>query len=337
MNGTLEMQAEMLANKIKHYLITTMGVTLDEANPEEFYRAFSLTLREELMINWTATSHTYRNNRVRMLYYICMEYMPGRFLGNNTTNIRATKLVQKVMEKMNRNLKEELSYEPDPGLGNGGLGRLASCLMDSLATQQYPAIGYGLRYQYGIFDQELWDGVQVERPDTWLLHENPWEFRRDIHAASVYYSGQLVPLKNKKGEDIYDLTDYEEVRALPYDIPIIGYEENSRFNVNTLRLWTTKESPRNFQLQRFNAGQLDQAGENTSLTDVLYPNDNNEIGKRIRLKQEFLLSSASVQDIIANYLRHHPDMSDFANSVRIQINDTHPTLVIVELMRILLK
>ena len=337
MNGTLEMQAEMLANKVKHYLITTMGVTLEESTPEQFYRAFSLTLREEVMINWTATSHTYRNNRVRMLYYICMEYLPGRFLGNNTTNIRATKLVQKVMENMNRNLKEELSYEPDPGLGNGGLGRLASCLMDSLATQQYPAIGYGLRYQYGIFDQEIWDGVQVERPDTWLLHENPWEFRRDIHAASVYYSGQLIPLKNKKGEDIYDLTDYDEVRALSYDIPMIGYEQNSRFNVNTLRLWSTKESPRNFQLQRYNAGQLDQAGENTSLTDVLYPNDNNESGKRIRLKQEFLLSSASVQDIIANYLRHHPDMDDFANKVRIQINDTHPALVIVELMRILIK
>ncbi len=337
MNGTLEMQADMLVNKIKHYLITTMGVTVEEANPEEFYRAFSLTIREEVMINWTATQHTYRNRRERMLYYLCMEYMPGRFLGNNTTNIKATKLVKLVMQKMNRRLEQELLYEPDPGLGNGGLGRLASCLMDSLATQQFPAIGYGLRYQYGIFDQELWDGVQMERPDTWLLHENPWEFRRDIHAASVYYSGQLVPRTNKKGVEVYDLSDYDEVRALAYDIPMIGYEENARFNVNTLRLWTTKESPRNFQLQRFNAGQLDQAGENTSLTDVLYPNDNNELGKRIRLKQEFLLSSASVQDIIANYLRHHPDMSDFANKVRIQINDTHPALVIAELMRILLK
>ena len=337
MDGTLEMQAEMLANKIKHYLITTMGVTVDEANPEEFYRAFSLTIREELMINWTATSHTYRKKRARMLYYICMEYMPGRFLGNNITNIKATKLVQMVMAKMKRNLKEELSYEPDPGLGNGGLGRLASCLMDSLATQQFPAIGYGLRYQYGIFDQELWHGMQMERPDTWLLHENPWELRRDIHAASVYYSGQLIPTKNKKGVEIYDVEDYDEVRALSYDIPIIGYEENTYFNVNTLRLWTTKESPRNFQLQRFNAGHLDQAGENTSLTDVLYPNDNNELGKRIRLKQEFLLSAASVQDIIANYLRHHPDMNDFADKVRIQINDTHPALLISELMRVLLK
>jgi len=336
LDEAIEIQSEMLVNKIKHYLITTMGVTVNEASGEEFYRAFSLTIREELMINWTATQHSYRNKHVRTLYYICMEFMPGRFLGNNITNIKATKLVQKVMQKMNRKIADETLYEPDPGLGNGGLGRLASCLLDSLSTQQYPAIGYGLRYQYGIFDQEIWNGRQVERPDTWLLHENPWEFRRDIHAASVYYSGQLVAGKNKRGEAIYELIDYDEVRALAYDIPIIGYEESTHFNVNTLRLWTTKESPRNFQLQRFNAGQLDKAGENTSLTDVLYPNDNNELGKRIRLKQEFLLSSASVQDIFAHYLRHNPDMSYFADKVRIQINDTHPALVITELMRILL-
>ena len=337
MNGSLEIQAEMLANKIKHYLITSMGVTVNEASAEQFYRAFSLTIREEIMINWTATQHTYRKSRARTLYYLCMEYMPGRFLGNNTTNIKATKLVKKVLQLMNRNIEDEYLYEPDPGLGNGGLGRLASCLLDSLATQQFPAVGYGLRYQYGIFDQEIWNGSQVERPDTWLLHENPWEFRRDMHAASVYYSGQLLPAKNKKGEETFDLVDYDEVRALSYDIPIIGYEEATHFNVNTLRLWTTKESPRNFQLQRFNAGQLDQAGENTALTDVLYPNDNNELGKRIRLKQEFLLSSASVQDIFVNYLRHHADMTSFADKVRIQINDTHPALVITELMRILMK
>jgi glycogen phosphorylase len=333
----LEANAEMMAKKIKHYLITSMGVTVNEASPEEFYRAFSLTLREELMINWTATTKTYRNQGARMMYYLCMEYMPGRFMGNNVSNIHAVKLVKRVMKKMNHSFKEEVFYEPDPGLGNGGLGRLASCFLDSLATQQYPMIAYGLRYQYGVFDQEIWDGVQVERPDPWLLHENPWEFRRDICAASVCYSGREISTLNKRGEEVFELADYEEVRALPYDIPIIGYKEAGDFNVNTLRLWTTKESPRNFQLQRFNAGQLGQAGENTSLTDVLYPNDNNEVGKRIRLKQEFLLASASIQDIITNYMRHHPDMSFFADKVRIQINDTHPSMVIPELMRTLMK
>jgi starch phosphorylase len=333
----LEYQAEMLAHKIKHYLITTMGVTIDEANSEEFYRAFSLTLREEIMINWTATFHTFKKNQCRMLYYLCMEYMPGRLLGNNITNINATDLVKVVMKKMNRNLEEVYRNEPDQGLGNGGLGRLAACLLDSLATQQYPSLAYGLRYQYGIFDQEVWDGVQVERPENWLLHENPWEFRRDGHAVSVNYGGRAIQAVNKQGVEVFDLVDYDEVRALAYDVPIIGYREGSDFNVSTLRLWTTKESPRNFQLQRYNAGHLDQAAENTSLTDVLYPNDNNEVGKRTRLKQEFLLASASIQDIISHHLRVFPDMSSFADKVRIQINDTHPAMVIPELIRLLIK
>ncbi len=337
MSMPLEVQAEMLVHKIKHYLITTMGVTVDEANNEEFYRAFSLTLREEIMINWTAAGHTQRQNHVRRLYYLCMEYMPGRLLGNNITNMNAIQLVKMVLKNMNRSLDVELNIEPDPGLGNGGLGRLASCFLDSLATQQYPAVAYGLRYQYGIFDQEVWGGVQVERPENWLLHENPWEFRRDDHAVSVYYSGRATPAVNKKGVEVYELADYEEVRALAYDIPIIGYRDTPDFSVVTLRLWTTKESPRNFLLQRYNAGHLDQAAENTSLTDVLYPNDNNETGKRVRLKQEFLLASSSVQDIVAYHLRNYPDMALFADKVRIQINDTHPALVIAELMRLLIK
>jgi starch phosphorylase len=331
-----EAKADSLKHKIKHYLITTMGVTVDEATPEEFYRAFALTLREEIMINWTATTHTYKKKKARVLYFLCMEYMPGRFLGNNITNIHASDLVRHVMKEMGRSYDQEQRFEPDPGLGNGGLGRLAACFLDSLATQQYPAIAYGLRYQYGIFEQEIWDGFQVERPETWLLHENPWEYRRDTHAVPVYYSGRSVPTLNQKGVESHDVIDYEEVRALAYDIPIIGYKESGEFNVNTLRLWTTKESPRNFQLQRYNAGLLDQAAENTSLTDVLYPNDNNETGKRIRLKQEFLLASASLQDIIRHHLHVYPDMSNFADRARIHINDTHPALAVCELTRILI-
>jgi glycogen phosphorylase len=336
-DAKIQMQVDSLAHKIKHYLITTMGVTINEANPEEFYRAFALTLREEMMINWTACAHTYKKKEVRMLYYLCMEYMPGRFLGNNITNIHAGELVYHVMKLLGRDFNAEACYEPDPGLGNGGLGRLAACFLDSLATQQYPALAYGLRYQYGIFDQEIWNGEQVERPENWLLHENPWEYRRDTHATSVRYAGRGVPGVNAKGEQLVDIVDFDEVRALAYDIPIIGYKESGDFNVNTLRLWTTKESPRNFQLQRFNAGLLDQAAENTSLTDVLYPNDNNETGKRIRLKQEFLLVSASLQDIIRHHLHTFPDMSFFADKVRIHINDTHPALAISELQRLLVR
>lgn len=337
MDEQLDLQADMIGYKIKHYLITQMGVTVDEASNEQFYRAFAMTLREEVMINWTAAYHTLKIRKPRRIFYLCMEYMPGKLTGSNITNINANALVQVVMKKMNRKLEVVLGNEPDQGLGNGGLGRLASCLMDSLATQEYPALAYGLRYQYGIFDQEIWDGVQVERPEIWLLHENPWEFRKDEHSFSVHYSGRPVQKLNKKGVEFYEIADGDEVRALAYDTPVIGYKETADFKVSTMRLWTTKESPRNFHLQRYNAGLLDQAAENTSLTDVLYPNDNHEMGKRIRLKQEFLLSSASIQDIIFEHLKTYPDMSTFADKVRIQINDTHPALITIELMRLLVQ
>ena len=333
----LDIQAEMLVHKIKHYLITTMGVTLEEAKNEELYRAISLTLREEIMINWTATIHTMNIEMPRTLYYLCLEYLPGRFLNNNIENIHATELVQLVMKKLGKSYQHIRREEHDPALGNGGLGRLAACLMDSLATQQYPAIGYGLRYQYGIFEQEVWEGIQVERPEAWLLNENPWEFRRDVHAVNVMYAGKAVATQNAKGEEVYDLIDPEEVRALSYDLPIIGYRETPDFSVLSLRLWTTKESPRNFLLQRYNAGLLDQAAENTMLTDVLYPNDNNEMGKRIRLKQEYLLVAASVGDIVQHFSAQVKDMKLFADKVRIHLNDTHPALAIAELMHILLK
>ena len=330
-------RADTLAQKIKHLIITTSGHTATDASTEEFFQALCAALREETMINWTATSDTIEHKKARIAYLLSMEYLPGRLLGNNITNISANELVKAVLIKMNRNFSDLLSCETDAGLGNGGLGRLASCFLDSLATKQYPARGYGLRYQYGIFEQEIWGGVQVERPDCWLLNANPWESRRDIHAASVHFRGHPIHAKNKHGDDVYLLENYEEVRALPYDFPIIGYSEKSDYSVLTLRLWSTKESPRNFQLQRYNAGFLDQAAENTTLTDVLYPNDNTELGKKIRLKQEFLLVSASLQDIIRRHLRIYGDLTNFADKVRIQLNDTHPALMIAEMIRSLSK
>lgn len=337
MNSNLEFETESVINKIKHYLITTMGRSSDAATDEEFYRAFSWALREEVMINWTATNNTIKHEKVRKLYYLSMEYMPGRLLGNSLTNISAIDLVKSVLKKMNRDFHTIMTIEPEIGIGNGGLGRLASCFMDSLATLQYPALGYGMRYHYGIFEQEIWCGIQIERPECWLLHENPWEFRRDSHSVLVDYCGKSVLNHNQFGEEVFDIVDSEQVRALPYDLPIIGYNETPNFCVLTLRLWSTKESPHNFQLQRYNAGHLDQAAENTNITDVLYPNDNHEAGKRIRLKQEFLLVSASLQDIINQHIFVFHGMTLFADKVRIQINDTHPALVIAELMRLLLK
>ncbi len=336
-SSALDAKADLLIQKIRHFLITNSGKIECEASLKEFYRAFCVALREEIMINWTANLHSIDNSKARTVYYLSMEYLPGRFLHNNLVNIGGEELLKAVVTKCGRNMQELLSCEADPGLGNGGLGRLASCFLDSLATHHYPAWGYGLRYQYGIFDQEIWNGEQVERPDTWLLDENPWEFRKDLHAVSVHFRGTPVAATNSHGEEIYQLDDYEEVRAIPFDIPIVGYSNELDFSVISMRLWTTKESPRNFQLQRYNAGQLDQAGENTSLTDVLYPNDHHETGKRIRLKQEFLLVSASLQDIIRHHLKIYGDISSLPEKVQIQINDTHPALIIAELIRRLTK
>lgn len=331
----VDAQAELLLAKTQHYLITMLGRTISKAHFDELYQALSFALREEIMINWAAAAKTYAAQDARILYYLSMEYLPGRIMSNNISNMCASEIVKAVLQKLNRGYEEIINMEADPGLGNGGLGRLASCLLDSLATLKYPSQAYGLRYQYGIFEQQVWDGIQIEAPDCWLINENPWEFRRDLRKVTVKYCGTAMPSKNIHGDEIFLLNQAEEVWALPYDIPILGYSKNRNFSVITLRLWSTKESPRNFQLQRYNAGRLDQAAENTALTDVLYPSDNHEVGKRIRLKQEYLLVSASLQDIIRHYLTRHNNFRDFADKVRIQINDTHPSLVIAELTRIL--
>ena len=333
----LNEKADALIQKIKHYTIAHSGRTPEETSAEEFYIALCSALREEITVNWSATTYTWAKNKPRILYYLSMEYLPGRFTGNNITNIGATDLVKLVLSKTNRTYFDLINCESDPGIGNGGLGRLASCLLDSLATLQYPARAYGLRYQYGVFEQEIWNGAQVERPDCWLLNAYPWEVLSDEFAVKVYFRGRPIQGQNTHCDDVYLLEDYEEVRALPYDTPAVGFSEENNFSVLSCRLWSTKESPRNFQLQRFNEGFLDQAAENTSLTDVLYPNDQTEIGRRVRLKQEMLLVSASLKDIIRRHVHIYGDIHSFADKVRIQINDTHPALVIAELVRILTK
>lgn len=328
---------QKLVSKTKYYLITNLGRIAENAHIDEIFIALSYALREEIMIHWLACAQTQKKKDVRMLYYMSMEYLPGRILSNNISNLNSREVVQAVLQKLNRSYNEIIYHESDPGLGNGGLGRLASCLLDSLATQHYPAQGYGLRYQYGIFEQQIWNGVQIEAPDCWLISGNPWEFRRDTRRVHIKYCGQTSQNHNIHGDEIYQLKDFEEVQALPYDYPIVGYARDNKYSIVTLRLWTTKESPRNFQLQRYNAGRLDQAAENATLTDVLYPSDHHETGKRVRLKQEFLLVSASLQDIVRHYLSKHENFRAFSDKVRIQINDTHPALVIPELIRMLIQ
>ena len=326
-------QANTLVQKIRRYLITLFGRVLEEASSDEFYKAFCMAIREQIMINWEATALTWQNANHRMVFYISMEFLPGRFLNNNVMALKNNEVIAKTLYKTHRTFEELVSHESDPGLGNGGLGRLASCYLDSMATLKIPSRGYGLRYQYGLFEQQLWDGTQLEKPDTWLWNENPWEFRRDLRKIPVKFCGTLVP---KPGEsEATELANFEEVWTIPFDIPILGYSPDPYFAVSTLRLWSTKESPRNFELQQFNAGRIDQAAENSSLTDVLYPSDQHETGKRLRLKQEFLLVSASLQDILRYFFSRNTNISDFKEKIRIQINDTHPALVIAELMRLL--
>ena len=333
----IDAQIDRIIRKIRHFLLSQFGKVLEEASKEEFYHAFCFAFREEIMINWSANLHTIEKNQCKIIYYLSMEYLPGKITGSTLSNIGAIALVKEILKRTNRNLPDLYNCEPDPGLGNGGLGRLSSCLLESLASQQYPAFGYGLRYQYGIFEQEIWNGVQIERPDCWLLYENPWEFRRDLEETFVHFGGNTIAATNSHGDQIEQLENFEEVRALPYDMPIVGYPKEKSFSVVTQRLWSTKESPRNFELQRYNAGELGLAGENTSLTDVLYPNDNHEIGKRTRLKQEFLLVSASIRDILRRHIKIYGDLKNLPEKAAIQINDTHPSLAIVELLRSLNK
>ena len=328
-------RSELLVRKIRHYLISNFGRVLEEASSDEFYRAFCLSIREQIMINWESTALSWQNANQRMVFYLSMEFLPGRFLNNNVMALKNNEVIAKTLYKTHRTFDELLSHESDPGLGNGGLGRLASCYLDSMATLKIPSRGYGLQYQYGLFEQQLWDGSQVEKPDCWLWNENPWEFRRDMRKVPVKYCGTLVSHPGEPEIEANEITNYEEVWAMPFDIPIVGYSTDNMFTVSTLRLWSTRESPRNFELQRYNAGRLDQAAENSTLTDVLYPSDQHDTGKRVRLKQEFLLVSASMQDILRYFFSRNSDIAAFKDKIRIQINDTHPALIIAEMMRLL--
>lgn len=334
---TLETKARILAHKIRHLILSRLGRCIEGASDKEVFFALCRALKEEIMVHRIATVKTFEEKKVRKAYFLSMEYLPGRLLESMINSIGAEELVKKVLSLLKRKMNALFACEPDPGLGHGGLGRLSSCFLDSLATLHYPARAYGLRYQYGIFEQELWDGEQIERPDCWLMDSNPWESRCDHDATSVHFKGHLVPAVNTHGDPADFLENGEEVRATAYETPIVGYGPSSNYSVLTLRLWSTKESPRNFELQRYNAGFLDQAAENTSLTDILYPNDNTELGKRIRLKQEFLLVSASLQDIFRQFLKLHGDIAEFHDKVRIQINETHAALTIAELVRVLVK
>lgn len=316
---------------------TLFRKTIEEATPQQLYQAVSYAVKEAIIDDWIATQRTYDKEDPKMVYYMSMEFLLGRALGNNLINMTAYKEVKEALDELGIDLNLLEDQEPDPALGNGGLGRLAACFLDSLATLGYAAYGCGIRYRYGMFKQKIENGYQVEKPDNWLKNGNPFELRRPEYAKEVRFGGNIrVEYDDKTGKTHFVQENYESVLAVPYDYPIVGYNNHV---VNTLRIWDA-EPIVDFQLESFDRGDYHKAVEQQNLAknivEVLYPNDNHYAGKELRLKQQYFFVSASLQAAVAKYKRKHDDLIKLPEKMVIQMNDTHPTVAVAELMRILL-
>jgi len=313
------------------------GKDISQANKHDLFDAVSASALEVIMDNWMATRQEYEKKPTRQLYYLSAEFLMGRALSNNLINAQISEQVKEVLKGMNIDYDMLEDQEPDAGLGNGGLGRLAACFLDSLATLDYPGHGYGIRYRYGMFEQKIENGYQVEYPDNWLAHRDPWEIKRSDLAVTVKFGGNIAYGKTPDGCDRYYIENAEEITATPYDMPIVGFGTGT---VNTLRLWQAS-SPNGFDLQLFNNMEYNRAVERQNsaenISAVLYPNDSGPSGKSLRLKQQYFFSSASLQDLVRHYVADHgTDFSKFASLHVIQLNDTHPVVAIPELMRLLM-
>ena len=307
---------------------------LEEATPQQIYQAVAYSVKDDIIDNWIETHKAYEKQDKKMVYYMSMEFLMGRALGNNMINLLCYDDVRETLEELGLDLNLIEDQEPDAALGNGGLGRLAACFLDSLATLGYPAYGCGIRYRYGMFKQKIENGYQVEVPDNWLKYGNPFEIKRDEYAVEVKFGG-YVDVEMHNGRQKFVQKGYQSVRAVPYDMPIVGYGNHI---VNTLRIWDA-EAINNFNLDSFDKGEYQKAVEQEYLArticEVLYPNDNHMAGKELRLKQQYFFISASVQRAIAKYKETHDDIRKFHEKVTFQLNDTHPTVAVAELMRIL--
>ena len=307
---------------------------LEEATPQQIYQAVAYSVKDDIIDNWIETHKAYEKQDKKMVYYMSIEFLMGRALGNNMINLLCYDDVRETLEELGLDLNLIEDQEPDAALGNGGLGRLAACFLDSLATLGYPAYGCGIRYRYGMFKQKIENGYQVEVPDNWLKYGNPFEIKRDEYAVEVKFGG-YVDVEMHNGRQKFVQKGYQSVRAVPYDMPIVGYGNHI---VNTLRIWDA-EAINNFNLDSFDKGEYQKAVEQENLArticEVLYPNDNHMAGKELRLKQQYFFISASVQRAIAKYKETHDDIRKFHEKVTFQLNDTHPTVAVAELMRIL--
>ena len=333
----MKFDAEKFKENLEGRLKRQYGKDISQANKHDLFDAVSASALEVIMENWMATRHEYEKKPTKQLYYLSAEFLMGRALSNNLINAEISDKVKEVLKGMNIDYDMIEDQEPDAGLGNGGLGRLAACFLDSLATLDYPGHGYGIRYRYGMFEQKIENGYQVEYPDNWLAHRDPWEIKRSDLAVTVKFGGNIAYRKTPDGRDQYYIENAEEITATPYDMPIVGYGTGT---VNTLRLWQAS-SPNGFDLQLFNNMEYNRAVERQNSAEnvsaVLYPNDSGPSGKALRLKQQYFFSSASLQDLVRHYVADYgTDFRKFSDLHVIQLNDTHPVVAIPELMRILM-
>ena len=328
---------EGIAQDFKRYYAHTFGRDRDCRSAYYPYLALATTLRDHLMERWKTTRQTYDESGCKRAYYLSLEFLMGRALSNALLNLELDEAVARGLHTLGLALEEIVATEPDPGLGNGGLGRLAACFLDSCATLQLPVRGYGLRYEYGMFRQMIDNGAQVEEPDHWLREGNPWELERPEFTQRIQFGGRTETHRDHTGRIRASWVDTHDVLAIPYDIPVPGYRNDT---VNTLRLWKAAATDE-FDLGEFNAGSYPEsvARKNAAehITMVLYPNDASENGKELRLRQQYFLASASLKDVLRDWIRRHgPDFSRFAELNCFQLNDTHPAVSVAELMRLLM-
>lgn len=328
---------KLFKQEVLNNLKTQFRVELDNASQQQIYQAVAYALKEWIIEDWMDTQKTYEEKDPKILYYMSMEFLMGRALGNNLINMSMYGEVKEALDELGVDLNAVEDQEPDPALGNGGLGRLAACFLDSLATLGYAAYGCGIRYQYGMFKQKIKDGYQIEVPDEWLKNGNPFELKRPEYAKEVRFGGNIrTEYDEATGRTNFIQENYQSVMAVPFDYPIVGYGNHI---VNTLRIWDA-EAITDFQLDSFDKGEYDKAVEQKNLAknivEVLYPNDNHYEGKELRLKQQYFFVSASLQAAVAKYKKNHDDITKLYEKMTIQMNDTHPTVSVAELMRILM-
>lgn len=332
--------AEIKKEEFKQSVVDNLKVlfrrTVEDADQQQLFQAVAYAAKDIVIDQWMASHKQFEKQDKKIVYYLSMEFLMGRALGNIIINLKGNQAIKEAIEELGLDLDVIEDQEPDAALGNGGLGRLAACFLDSLATLGYPAYGCGIRYKYGMFKQKIENGFQIETPDDWLKHGNPFEMRRAEYAVEVKFGGYVTVKRDEDGKERYVQENYQSVRAVPYDLPVVGYNNNM---VNTLRIWDA-EAIDTFSLDSFDKGDYQKAVEQQNLArticEVLYPNDNHYAGKELRLKQQYFFVSASIQRAVTKYMQYHDDIRKLHEKVCFQLNDTHPTVTVAELMRILL-